>query len=186
MEIQAETIWLFETSIQDPYFIGEQGGVTVLMQDDHTIRNLTINKVAFKIDGALKGGLKYDMDFGGEPDFLGHFNGNIRTSYHIMFNVPFGDPLYLLRLLGMRFSVMWQTGDGGLTVVFAQFTAERLSINNHTLQRVTLSTVPTHSNPFRIMNEPSLNEVVTVLAPTCQPTAVVEGGFDYFFDIPLN
>jgi hypothetical protein len=183
MEIQLEKIWLFETQVSDPFYIGTKDGVSAKMIDPRTIELLDIETVYFFIDVIGKGGLTYNLKYGGEDSEIMQTYGKSHSDYTIMFNVPTQSQRILEDLIGKQFSLVGMRRDLSRFAIFGQFECEELAIDNEVQQRVRFVAKNTNA---RIYNIQSLNITQIINTITEDDIADLIGGFDYTLDFKIN
>jgi hypothetical protein len=167
MQIQVERIWLFETVLADPFFLGTKDGITPVLSDGRTIDTLTIDLALFKIEVNAKGGLVYNAEYGGEDHSLTSSNGNYTSDYSLEFNVPLDNQTIIEKLIGNEVAVLGERRDGTFFTIFGQFTAEAFDIDNLLLKRVTLTSGNTNALIFEVTT-PTVSAVLHEINPGCE------------------
>lgn len=182
MQIQVEKLWLFETLVSDPFFLGENSGVTATMVNPRIISFLNIVTVFFLIDNIGKSGLNYSISYGGEDQEIAESYGKNSGSYEVSFNLPVREQKKIEKMIGRQFSVMGMRRDQSLFVIFGQFEAEALNVDNEVQQRVTFKAKNTNAKIFTVqsMNIEEILNTITVIDQT--PL----NGFDYGTDFNIN
>mgnify|MGYP003654536674 CR=1 FL=1 len=183
MLIQTERIWLFETSIIDPYFIGTKDGITssVLVDNPRIIQNLDINEVYFYLDEIARGGLKYTQSFGGEDTDISNTYGKSMASYSLEMLVPTFNQLTIEEMVGKEFSILAMRRDLSHFVIFGRFVAAPLTIDNDVQQRITFKSSASNAKIFDVQ---SFN--ITTIVNTLNCETLSGAGFDYNFDFALD
>ncbi len=173
-------IWLFETDLLDPYFIGEKDGITVTLENDDNIDFLDIQTVTYFMNSIVKGAFSEDFKYGGEDGGVAESTGKSEKAYELQFNMPIENRDNLNRFAGSQYSLLAQRVDGSRFVVFGQFEADDLTVDNRIQNRMTLKTDDTSArlfevNSFNIDNiEYIIDDVVT---PTPPPLPGIPTGF---------
>jgi len=184
MLIQVEKIYLFETSVNDPYFLGTIDGVTAKMVTPRYIELLDILKVFFFIDFIGKGGLSYTMRYGGEDTDIVDSYGKSQASYSLEFNMPVMSQNLIEQLAGKQFSLLAMRRDKTFFVIFGQFEMENFKIDNEVQQRVTFKTGYTNSKIYTVQSY-NITEIVNVVdVPLVDD--LTDGGFDYELDFAMD
>ena len=175
-------IWLFETDLLDPYFIGEKDGITVTLENDDNIDFLNIKTVTYFMNSIVKGAFSEDFKYGGEDGGIAESTGKNEKAYELQFNMPIENRDNLNRFAGSQYSLLAQRVDGSRFVVFGQFEADDLTVDNRIQNRMTLKTDDTSArlfevNSFNIENiEYIIDDVVT---PTPPPIPDTPTGFSF-------
>lgn len=179
MQIQTERIYLFETSIQDPYFLGTKDGVTATLDANNPrfITDLNIQTVYFYFAGVAKGGLTYSIGYGGEDSDIIYSYGKSTQSYEFELNMPANNQRYLEELVGKQFTILGMRRDLSHFIIFGQFECDDLNVDNEVQQRVRFRARNTNARIFTVQNF-NIDEIIITIDGN-QP---VEGGFDYGFD----
>ena len=183
MLIQTERIWLFETGITDPYFMGSQSGVTAKMVVDNPriIEQLSLEIVYFYVEGISRGGVKYTTSFGGEDVDISASYGKSEASYSLEMNIPSFNQLIVEEMIGKEFSLLAMRRDLSHFVIFGRFEAEPLTIDNEVQQRVTFKSRSSNARIYDVQSF-DITEVVNVINE-----GTLDGiGFDYNFDFGFN
>ena len=180
MLVQVEKIYLFETSVNDPYFLGTIDGVTSKMVNARVIELIDIEKVFFFIDFIGKGGLKYKNKYGGEDTDITDSYGKLQNDYTLEFNMPVYSQNLIEQLVGKQFSLLGMRRDKTFFVIFGQFEAENFDIDNEVQQRITFKTRTTNSKMYTVQSY-NITEIVNVVDVTTVD-AMTGGGFDYVAD----
>ena len=182
MQIQLERIYLFETSVVDPFFFGEKDGVTATMVADNPriIDTLNIVTVFFYFVDTAKGGLAYNMKFGGEDSGISDSYGKSLTEYELQLNMPTSNQRQVEELVGKEFSILCMRRDLSHFVIFGQFICESFEIDNEIQQRISFKTGKTSAKLFGV-NSFNIENIVNPIVPV-DPLA----GFDYELDFQLD
>lgn len=149
--INATKIWLFETSVNDPYFFGEKDGIEVTMQDQDTIALLSINTVVYRMTSAVHGSFGFTPRYGGDAVAPSSFYGQAQYEYELQFNLPLLGKVDNDRFWGKQYSVLYQSYND-IYVIFASFDAQPLTIDNEYIQRITLRTQRTTAKRFKVQS----------------------------------
>jgi hypothetical protein len=181
MQIQCERLYLFETALQDPYFLGTKDGIeaTMLEGNPRYIDFINIEQVYFFIGGIGKTGLTYSLSYGGEDSDISQSYGKSEQGYEVEFNMPVGDQRYLEALVGKQFSLIGMKRDLTYFAVLAQFEVDNLNIDNEIQQRVKLRARSTNARLYTVGAFNFDNIEFTIDSPIVDG----EGGFDYGFDL---
>ena len=184
MIIQTEQIWLFETSITDPFFFGTKDGVQATMSNPRSIALLDIAAVSFYMDQVVKGGLTYSIKYGGEDNEIQESYGKSAQGYKLEANIPTVSEKLIEKLVGKEFSLLAMRRDGTFFVIFARLVVDGFDIDNVVRQRVTFKAANTNT---RIYNVESFNVGPIDESITCDTIgALTDGGFDYELDFLLD
>ncbi len=143
-------IWLFETDLLDPYFIGEKDGITVTLENDDNIDFLDIQTVTYFMNSIVKGAFSEDFKYGGEDGGIAESTGKSEKAYELQFNMPIENRDNLNRFAGSQYSLLAQRVDGSRFVVFGQFEADDLTVDNRIQNRMTLKTDDTSARLFEV------------------------------------
>lgn len=183
MLIQTERIWLFETNVTDPYFIGQKDGITTRFLDDNPriIDQLDIERVYFYIQEIGSGGLKYTQYFGGEDTDISSSYGKGSASYSLDINIPTFNQLTIEEITGKEFSLLGMRRDLSQFVIFGRFVSGNLSIDNEIQQKISFESSKSNSKIYEVQ---SVN--ITEIVNTIDGSTLDESGFDYNFDFGLN
>lgn len=183
MQIQCEKLWLFETSVNDPFFLGTKDGVTVEMVDNNprAINFINIETVYFFVDTIAKSGLTYSTEYGGEDSEILQSYGKSEQSYALELNVPTASQKRIEELVGKQFSLLAMRRDLSHFIIFAQFTAEDFVIDNEVQQRLTLKTKDSNA---RIFDVASFN-IENIIDEITEDDLNL-GGFDYATDFQID
>ena len=152
MLIQVERIYLFETSVSDPFFLGTVDGITTKMENERTIEVLDITTAQFFIDFVGRGGLTYTVNYGGEDNDAIDTYGKSQTKYSLDFNMPMYSQKMVEELVGKQFSLLGMRRDRTYFAIFGLFEAEAFKIDNEVQQRITLKTGLTSSKIFGVQS----------------------------------
>lgn len=150
--INCRKIWLFETTLSDPFFIGEKDGITTTMGDQNTIELLTINKVIYRMNSTVQGAVEYTPSYGGDPVNPLVFYGLNTYDFSLQFNMPLYNIQNASLFWGRSYSVMWQQNDGVIKCVFGQYKAQDFTIDNLYLQRINLTSGDTAARIFEVQS----------------------------------
>lgn len=180
MQIQTERIYLFETTLQDPYFLGEKDGVTALLDSENPrfLTELDLTTVNFYIGGIGKGGLNYSMNYGGEDSEIIYSYGKSSASYEFDFNMPTNNQRYLEELIGKQFSILGMRRDLSFYVIFGQFECDGLNIDNEVQQRVKFKAKNSNAKIYTVQSF-NIDEIIITIDGNENESG---GGFDYGFD----
>jgi len=184
MLIQVEKIYLFETSVSDPFFFGEKDGVTALLLNPRIIEQINIKTVYFFLDSVAKGGLTYTMKYGGEDADIFDNYGKSEQDYKLEFNLPTISQRVVEEMTGKQFSLLAMRRDGSHFIIFAQFTAEPFEVDNIIQKRMVLRATNTNA---RLFNVQSFN-IETIIESITEDDleGLNSGGFDYEFDLQFD
>lgn len=184
MQIQIERLYLFETSVKDPYFLGTRDGVEVTFTADNArnIETLEIETVYFYFDVIGKCGLSYSMGYGGEDNDILNSYGKSQQSYTLEVNMPTDNQRFLEELVGKQFSLLAMRRDLTHFVIFGQFECDNLDIDNELIKRVRFKTNNTNARLLTV-NSFNITEIINVI----DGGAIADdGGFDYGFDFTFS
>ncbi len=186
MDMQVDTLWLFEATVADPYFIGPKNGITTVMFSEQVIDTLTIRGLKFKLGSLAQAGLEYEIAHGGEDSGITDSYGKITTSYSLHFNMPLESPDIIEKISGRAFSVVGKRG-GSYFAIFAPFIAKKIKITNDIVQRVILEAPKTLSRMYKVNNFVNADASDNFYISTPVDNCYIPGdGFDYAFDFALN
>ena len=183
MEIQCEKLWLFETELVDPFFLGEKDGITARMSkvDSRLIDFVNIKKVYFYIDTIAKIGITYNLKYGGEDTGINESFGKSRYDFELSFNVPTNNQVILEKLVGKQFSLVGMRRDLSFFLIFAQLEVGDYEVDNEVVMRITFKAKNTNSKIFSL-NSFNIEEIID----TITEDNTSDGGFDYEFDMQLD
>lgn len=181
MQVQVEELYLFESSVIDPYFIGEKDGVTTKFVNPRTIELLDIVTVWFYLANVSKSGLTYKLEYGGEDNEIEKSYGKMTSDYTIEFNFPTFRQRQIEELVGKEFAVLGKRRDLSNFVIFGRFVCNSLDIDNEVQQRVRFEARNTNA---RILNVQSFN--ITNIEEVIDSGTFDNQGFDYEQDFALN
>lgn len=183
MQIQTERIYLFETPIQDPYFLGEKGGVTAKISPENPrlITDMNIKTVYFYFSGVAKGGFNYSVQYGGEDTDILYTYGKSSASYEVNLNMPIENQRNIEELVGKQFALLGMRRNLDYFVIFGQFECDGLDIDNEVQQRVRFRARNTNAKIFTVQSFNIEDIVVTI-----DGNELDGGGFDYGFDISFE
>lgn len=152
--INCRKVWLFETTLSDPFFIGEKDGITCKMANQTTIELFTITKVIYRMNSTVQGTVDYSPIYGGEPINPEVVYGVNQYNFSLQFNMPLYNVKDASLFWGRSYAVMWQQNDGVIKCVFGQFKSQPFNVDNLYLQRITLSSGNTN---VRVYDVESIN-----------------------------
>lgn len=150
--INCRKIWLFETSLSDPFFIGTKDGVECKMVDQNTIELISIGKVIYRMNSTVQGAFEYSPRYGGEAVNPEIFYGFAQYEYTLQYNMPLLNVKNASLFWGRSYAVMFEQNDGVKKVVFGQFKAENLNVDNLYIQRITLSSGITNARIYDVQS----------------------------------
>jgi len=183
MQIQTEKLWLFETSVIDPFFLGEKDGVTVTMIENNPriIDFINIETVLFFVDTVSKSGINYSIKYGGEDNEVSVSYGKSHQDFTLELNVPTKQQRILEQLVGKQFSLLGMRRDLSHFIIFAQFQIDDLAIDNEVQQRAQFKAKNSNARIFDVasFNIETIIEVIT-------EEELNLGGFDYATDFQLD
>ena len=119
--IPINKIWLFETEILDPYFIGIKDGIEVILKNDDVIDFINIQTVTYFMNTQVKGAFKEVFKYGGEDGGIAESTGKSEKEYELEFNMPIENRDNLNRFAGSLYSLLGERVDGSKFIVFGQF-----------------------------------------------------------------
>jgi len=181
MQIQTEELYLFETSIIDPFFLGTQDGITTKFINARTIELLDILTVYFFIGGIAKSGITYSLKYGGEDSEIDESYGKMTSDYTLEFNFPTFQQKLLEEMVGKEFAVLGMRRDLSNFVIFGRFVCDSVDIDNEVQQRLRFEAKGTNA---RIYNVQSFN--ITNIIEVIDSETFDSNGFDYENDFSLN
>ena len=184
MIIQTNQIWLFETSITDPFFFGTKGGIQATMSNPRSIAFIDIAEVAFYMDHIVKGGITYSIKHGGEDNEIQESYGKSTQGYTFEANIPTLSEKLIEKLIGKEFSLLAMRADGSFFVIFARLTVDGFDIDNEVRQRVAFKAANTNTRIYNVesFNVGTIDESITH-DTICE---LIDGGFDYELDFLLD
>lgn len=190
MVIQCERIWLFETTLSDPYIFDKTDGIDVLMSpdNDQNIQLLDIDKAVFFIDTVLKGGLTKELGYGGEDTRPLTTNGKVSATYSLAFNIPLDDDDIIDQLVGKEFSIVCMRRNFSLFSIFGRFESKKLEIDNEILQRITFETELGNHIVYEL-GSLNVTEVINIIGnppPIYPPEFIDTEAFDYIVESAIN
>lgn len=181
MQIQVEKLYLFETSVIDPFFFGTKDGVSTQFSNGRTIQLLDIVSVYFFLDNIAKSGLTYSLGYGGEDTDIEESYGKSTYEYELEFNFPSFQQRLLEELVGKEFSILCMRRDLSFFVIFGRFVCQNLSIDNEVQQRLKFVSKGTNSKMYNVN---SFN--ITTIENVVDEGDFINNGFDYSLDFALN
>jgi len=179
--IPVDKIWLFETDILDPYFIGEKDGITVTLENDDLIDFINIKTVTYFMNTIVKGAFKETFKYGGEDAGIAESTGKSEKAYELQFNMPIENRDNLNRFAGSQYSLLGERVDGSKFIVFGQFEADDLEVDNRVQNRMTLKTDDTSARLFEVnsLNIENIEYIIDdVITPTPPPIPSIPTGFN--------
>ena len=190
MIIQTEKIYLFETTLNDPFIFDKTDGITTSFSgnEDRVIELLDIDKSVFLITSLFKGGIRKIVSYGGEDQFPFTVNGKVNYEYELEFNIPVDNDGLVEQLMGNEFSMVGFKRDFTKYACFGRFVADTLTVDNEIVQRVTMKTSPGKHVLYEV-NTLNVTEVKNITGcgdPVFPPVPEVTEGFDYNMDSPMN
>lgn len=162
MIILTERIWLFETTVLDPYFFGTIDGVTATLSSERRISLLDIETVIFYISGISKGGIRYNNRYGGEDVGMFEANGKISNTYTLEFNLPVLSQRTIQQMIGKEFSLLAMRKDLTRFAIFGRFIAEPLEVDNEKVQRLTFVSNTPNARIFEV-DEVNITEILNTI-----------------------
>jgi hypothetical protein len=181
MQIQAEELYLFETSVSNPFFLGVNDGINTKFINARTIELININTVYFYLGNIAKSGITYSLKYGGEDSEISESYGKMTSDYTLEFNFPTFRQKQIEELIGKEFAVLGMRRDLSNFVIFGRFICENLDIDNEVQQRVRFQAKSTNA---RIYNVQSFN--ITNIINVIDSGTFDNEGFDYETDFALN
>jgi len=183
MQIQCEKLWLFETSVIDPFFLGTKDGVTPTMADDNPrmIEFINIETVYFFVDVIAKSGITFGVKYGGEDNEISTSYGKSHQDFALELNVPTKRQRILEELVGKQFSLLAMRRDLSHFIIFAQLEVSELPVDNEVQQRAQLKSGNSNA---RIFDVDSFN--IENIIETITEDELNLGGFDYALDFQLD
>ncbi len=192
MDMQVDTLWLFEAKVADPFFLGNRKGIITRMVSERVIGDLRIYGPMIKIGTFAQAALEYGLAYGGEDTGATEGYGKTTAAYSLHFNVPLGSPGIIEKLSGRAFSVVGLRA-ASYFAIFAPFIAKKTTVGNDIVQRVVLEAPPSPSRMYKVDTfRPDEDAIfyVSVPAGECPPASApppaVAPGFDYAFGFMLN
>lgn len=183
MVVQVERIWLFETSLTDPYQFNTVDGVTCTMSSDRVVDNLNVGTATFYITSIAKAGLSYTKKYGGEDvDAISQYGKTI-TDFNLQFNLPLLAQETIERIVGREYSFLAMRRDLTYFVCFGRFSCDNLKIDNEVQQRVSFTSSNTMAKMYDVnsYNFDIIENEINITNPTGD-----DGGFDYVFDLVFD
>jgi hypothetical protein len=129
----------------------------------------------------VKGAFKETFKYGGEDSGIVESTGKSEKTYEIQFNMPIENRDNLNRFAGSLYSLMGERVDGSKFVVFGQFEAEDLEVDNRIQNRMTLKTNTTSARLFEVnsLNVENIEYIIEdVITPTPTPIPSIPTGFN--------
>ena len=148
--IQIEKIWLFETEVLDPYYFGTVDGVEVFMKDERTVSLLSLDNVAYFLNGVTKSGFSWSSKYGGEDRGVLTTLGKQEYEYELSFDLPLYSGRIVDEMTGRLFSFICEKRNGQRFVVFGQFYSNSFDIDNEQQNRLTLKTDLTNAQMYNV------------------------------------
>lgn len=186
--IQCNKIYLFESTISDPYFIGSKEGIetTFDIEDDYKLSFIDIDLVNYEIGSENIGGLVYTTEYGGENYSVSDIQGKTAREYTLEINIPVSDRKLLYNFVGRQYSILCMRDDGSHFIVFGMFEPEVLTVDNEIIARVSLATGKTLCDIIEVesFNISRVEAKITGEEIKYDDTAIF--GFDYELDLVLN
>lgn len=182
MQVQIEKIWLFETQVTNPFFLGEKDGVTVKMLNPRTIELLDIVSVYFFYDVIARGGLTYSVKYGGEDDEIQESYGKSHHDYTLELNMPTQSQNLIEKLVGKEFSIAAMRRDLSFFTIFGRFVCNSLDVDNEQQQRVKFQARNTNARMFNVISF-NIQNIVNVIDPDVVDD--LNNTFDYTLDFSL-
>jgi len=150
--IAVNKMWLFRTSILDPFIFETTDGVGVIMESERVINQLSLSLADFYFDNTAMGALSWTALYGGEDQGATEANGKSELSYELTFDFPNYSPEMVERLVGNEWAVMVETVGGDRLVIFARLEADGYDFESDQKGQMVLKSGRTSAKPYRVLS----------------------------------
>ena len=182
MQIQVEKVWLFETQVTNPIFLGTKDGITTTLLNPRTINLLDIVSVYFYFDTIARAGLTYNIKYGGEDDEIQESYGKTYQDYTLEVNMPTVSQNLIEKLIGKEFALAGMRRDLSRFAIFGRFICQNLSIDNEVQQRVRFEAKNSQARMFNVQSF-NIEQIENIIDPDLVDD--LNQSFDYTLDFSV-
>lgn len=149
--IALNKIWLFKTSILDPFIFDATDGITATMESERVIDLLTIANADFYFDNTVMGMLSWSVMYGGEDLTATLTTGKSEISYELTFEFPNYSLEMIEILVGNEWACLVETSGRDRIVIFARLEGEGYDWENDQKGQLVLkSSRRSSSRPYKV------------------------------------
>lgn len=148
--ISINKLWLFQTSIHDPFIFETTDGISITMESERVLELLTIANADFYFDNTAMGVLSWSAMYGGEDNGATVATGKSELSYELMFDFPNYSLEMVERLVGNEWACLIETTGRDRLVIFARLEADGYDFENDQKGQMVLKSGKTSARPYKV------------------------------------
>ena len=180
--IQLDKVWLFESSVMDPFFLGSKDGVSINMKDERTMSLISVDTCEYVINSVGNSTFSWSAGFGGEDMSVLSSMGKQEYSYELSFDLPLYSGRIIDEMCGRLFSVICERRNGSRFAVMGQFQSDSFNIDNEHKNRMTFSSGNTSARMYNVdsINIGQINDTIDLSQVCSNLDESNRMNFDFF------